>query len=110
MTEGMGWRFKYFGYLFTLVWVHTIGGVFGETHSINPRLLNVLAGSLVSVFICHLGLVVGYSRRVARSAAYFVGLFPVMVFHNALILRDTKVTNEGVMDLQQALPNCDIRR
>lgn len=80
---------SYIGYPLVVAWTYAFGDAIGHLHTMLPRVFNCFMGGLLALLVYRVARAAAYRPGVALGAAYFAGLYPFLVFHNALILRDT---------------------
>ncbi len=89
-TAGTGSWHKSENYVFWVAAIHWLARNLNlEAHSLNPRFLNALFLSWISVLVWSLARFISQDFRVARFAGFLCGLFPHMVFESAHIYRET---------------------
>lgn len=80
---------SYIGYPLIVAWTYAFGEAIGHLHTMLPRVFNCFMGGILALLVYRVARAAGYRPGVSLGAAYFAGLYPFLVFHNALILRDT---------------------
>jgi hypothetical protein len=80
------------GYIYLVGVLFKFCYIFGEIHTMVPRLFNILCLSLVSVGTYGLSMRLSLQRQTAVAAALFIGLLPLMMWVSVLTLRDMFVS------------------
>ncbi len=79
----------YSGYYYVIGVIYIFAKMFGDYHTLLPRLFNAAVLSLVSILTYKIGKIVGISKAASLRAGYWVGLYPLLSFFAANVVRDT---------------------
>lgn len=80
------------GYLYLVGLLTKFGRVFGEEHTMVPRLFNAACLALVAVGVHRLAIRLEFRRTAAVTIALAVGCLPLMVWTSAQVLREIPLT------------------
>ncbi len=80
------------GYIYFVSLLYRLGELWGGFHTMLPRLFNGMTLGLMAVLVFIIAKRNQLSRKIAASAALFVGLLPIMTFNAAHTFRDTLVS------------------
>ena len=58
-------------------------------HTLNPRFVNSLLLALIGIVAWRFGVLLGFSNAAALLSGYLSGFWPLLVFHSAMVRRDT---------------------
>ncbi len=82
---------KYAGYYYLVAVLQTLGNALGGYHTLLPRLLNSFCLSVIAVLVYEMSKMCYLSRKVSLGGAYLIGVFPLLAFFAATVLRDITV-------------------
>jgi hypothetical protein len=60
-----------------------------SSHTLNPRFVNSFFLAFIGIVAWRFGVLLGFSNATAKLSGYLSGFWPLLVFHSAMIRRDT---------------------
>lgn len=78
---------EYAGYYYFVALIQYVAK--SNYHTVMPRLFNSLFLSIISILTYKIGIESDLSEKAAHSGAYLIGMFPLMCYFSATVVRDT---------------------
>ena len=60
-----------------------------SSHTLNPRFVNSFFLAFIGIVAWRFGVLLGFSNTAAKLSGYLSGFWPLLVFHSAIVRRDT---------------------
>jgi hypothetical protein len=60
-----------------------------SSHTLNPRFVNSFFLAFIGIVAWRFGVLLGFSNTAAKLSGYLSGFWPLLVFHSAMVRRDT---------------------